>query len=56
MHTLMPESMAKRYKEGEESISEQHDNVAVVFAELVGFDAYARKLSGERGDHPAQRT
>ncbi len=47
MHTLMPESMAKRYKEGEESISEQHDNVAVVFAELVGFDAYARKLSGD---------
>ena len=48
MHTLMPESMAKRYKEGEESISEQHDNVAVVFAELIGFDAYARKLSGDQ--------
>ena len=47
MHTLMPESVAKRYKEGEESISEEHDNVAVVFAELVGFDAYAQ-LSGEQ--------
>jgi class 3 adenylate cyclase len=47
MHTLMPESMAKRYKEGEESISEEHDNVAVVFAELVGFDGYAHKLSSD---------
>ncbi|THG34528.1 HAMP domain-containing protein [Glaciibacter flavus] len=43
--TLMPESMAKRYREGEEVISEQHDDVAVVFAELVGFDEYVAALS-----------
>lgn len=46
MNTLMPETVAKRYKEGEETISEEHDNVSVVFAELVGFDEYADDLSG----------
>jgi class 3 adenylate cyclase len=45
--TLMPESVAERYKKGEETISEEHDNVTVVFAELVGFDEYADSLSGD---------
>ncbi|UNK70801.1 adenylate/guanylate cyclase domain-containing protein [Microbacterium sp. H1-D42] len=45
MHTLMPESMAAKYRAGDEAISEAHDNVSVVFAELVGFDDYARELS-----------
>lgn len=48
MHTLMPEAVAKRYKEGEETISEEHENVSVVFAELVGFDAFARDLTGDQ--------
>jgi len=48
MHTLMPQSVAERYKSGEEAIAEQHDNVAVVFAELAGFDDYARQLSSEQ--------
>lgn len=47
MHTLMPQAMAERYKSGEETIAEQHDNVSVVFAELVGFDDYSRALSKE---------
>lgn len=46
MLTLMPEAVAKRYKEGEETISEEHDNVSVVFAELVGFEEYAEGLTG----------
>ncbi|MGN8551518.1 UNVERIFIED_CONTAM: HAMP domain-containing protein [Microbacterium sp. SLM126] len=46
MLTLMPEAVAKRYKDGEETISEEHDNVSVVFAELVGFEEYAENLSG----------
>lgn len=45
LHTLMPESMAERYKSGEETIAEEHDDVSVVFAELVGFDDHARALS-----------
>lgn len=47
MLTLMPEAVARRYKEGEETISEEHDNVSVVFAELVGFEDFAEALSGD---------
>jgi len=46
--TLMPESVAAKYKQGDETISEAHENVSVVFAELVGFDDYARGLSAEQ--------
>jgi len=46
LHTLMPETVAERYKQGEETIAEEHDNVSVVFAELVGFDDYANDLTG----------
>lgn len=48
LHTLMPESVANRYKQGDETISEAHENVSVVFAELVGFDDYARALTAEQ--------
>ncbi|GAA1655466.1 adenylate/guanylate cyclase domain-containing protein [Microbacterium flavum] len=44
MLTLMPESVADRYKAGEQTIAEQHENVSVVYAELVGFDDYAASL------------
>ncbi len=47
LHTLMPESVAARYKQGDEAISEAHENVSVAFAELVGFDEYARGLTPE---------
>jgi class 3 adenylate cyclase len=46
MRTLMPETLAERYRQGEETIAEQHDNVSVVFAELVGFDDFAESLTG----------
>lgn len=46
--TLMPESVAAKYKQGDEAISEAHENVSVVFAELVDFDEYARGLSPEQ--------
>jgi class 3 adenylate cyclase len=46
--TLMPESVAAKYKQGDEAISEAHENVSVVFAELVGFDEYARGLTAEQ--------
>ncbi|KNY04667.1 adenylate/guanylate cyclase domain-containing protein [Microbacterium sp. GCS4] len=48
LHTLMPESVAAKYKKGDEAISEAHENVSVVFAELIGFDDYARGLSPEQ--------
>src|SRR5690606_26116015 len=46
--TLMPESVAARYKKGEETIAEEHDNASVVYAELVGFDDFAAGLSGDQ--------
>lgn len=48
LHTLMPGSVVTKYRQGEETITEAHDNVSVVFAELVGFDDYARGLSAEQ--------
>ncbi|HXH35558.1 MAG TPA: adenylate/guanylate cyclase domain-containing protein [Plantibacter sp.] len=45
--TLMPASVAKRYKEGEETISEVHQDVSVIFADLVGFDDLTRGLDSE---------
>ncbi|MFS0894870.1 adenylate/guanylate cyclase domain-containing protein [Microbacterium sp. 179-I 3D3 NHS] len=46
--TLMPESVAAKYKQGEEAITEAHENVSVVFAELVGFDDLARGMPAEQ--------
>lgn len=48
LHTLMPESVAAKYKQGDETISEAHENVSVVFAELVGFDDAVRGQSPEQ--------
>lgn len=42
--TMMPESVAQRYRQGEETISQDHHDVAVVFADIVGFDEHASRL------------
>lgn len=41
--SLMPESVVERYRDGEENIAEDHQDVTVIYAELVGVD----ELSGE---------
>ena len=46
LHTLMPASVAERYRQGEESIAEHHENVTVLYGELVGLDDYTRNLDG----------
>ncbi|WZH36123.1 MAG: adenylate/guanylate cyclase domain-containing protein [Microbacterium enclense] len=46
LRSIMPESLAEKYREGEETLAERHDDVAVVFAELVGFDDFSRDLDG----------
>ena len=43
--SLMPEPVARRYREGEENISTEHRDVSVIYAQLVGFDDVARQLS-----------
>ncbi len=46
--SLMPEAVADRYREGEETIALDHEDAAVLYSELVGFDEWAQsKDSGE---------
>jgi class 3 adenylate cyclase len=45
LRTLMPDAVAQRFREGEETIAQTHEEVAVVFADLVGFDAFTAGLS-----------
>ncbi len=44
LSSLMPEPEARRYREGEENISTQHRDVSVIYAQLLGFDEFARSL------------
>ncbi|MGI9163852.1 MAG: adenylate/guanylate cyclase domain-containing protein [Mycobacterium sp.] len=41
--SLMPESVVERYRDGEESIAEEHQDVTVIYADVVGLD----ELSGD---------
>lgn len=42
--TMMPQDLVQRYRQGEETIADDHQDVAVVFADLVGFDEFAARL------------
>ncbi len=48
LHTLMPDSLAKRYREGARTIVEDHQEVTVLFADVVGFEEYGRGLGSEK--------
>lgn len=48
LHSLMPEPVAKRYREGEENISAEHQNVSVIFAEVAGFSDYEATISTDQ--------
>jgi class 3 adenylate cyclase len=45
LRTLMPEPVARRYREGEENITSDYRNVSVIFAEVVGFEEFSADLS-----------
>lgn len=45
--TLMPEALAKRYKEGVRTIALDHQEVTVMFADIVGFEAFSTDKSSE---------
>jgi class 3 adenylate cyclase len=47
LHSLMPASVAKRYRGGEETIADDHQDVAVIYGELVGFDELSRTMGSE---------
>jgi class 3 adenylate cyclase len=45
--SLMPEPVVQRYREGEETIAQDHQNVTVIFADIVGMDELASMLTSD---------
>jgi class 3 adenylate cyclase len=46
--SMMPEPVVQRYRDGEETIAQDHQNVTVIFADLVGFDELTSELSSDQ--------
>ncbi len=42
--TLMPESVAQRYRDGEENIAQRNQNVAVIYADIGGLDEMSTEM------------
>lgn len=47
MRSLMPEQVVERYRQGEETISAEHHDITVIYADLVGLDELSTDLSGD---------
>ena len=45
--SLMPESVAERYRQGEEMVAQEHRDVTVIFADIVGLDELSTRLSSD---------
>jgi class 3 adenylate cyclase len=45
--SFMPEGIASRYKHGDDAITQDSDDVTVVFADIVGFEEMALSMSSE---------
>ncbi len=45
--SLMPEAVVQRYREGEETIAQEHQDVAVIFADILGLDDISDDRSGD---------
>ncbi|MGI9123579.1 MAG: adenylate/guanylate cyclase domain-containing protein, partial [Mycobacterium sp.] len=45
--SLMPETVVERYRDGEETIAEEHQDVTVIFADVVGLDELSGDLDPE---------
>jgi len=46
--SLMPEPVVQRYREGEQTIAQDHQNVTVIFADIVGLDELSAELDSEQ--------
>jgi len=44
---LMPEPVVERYQQGEEIIPEEHQNVTVIFTEVIGLDRLQAQLTSQ---------
>jgi class 3 adenylate cyclase len=47
MLSLMPEPVVQRYREGEETIAQDHQNVTVVYADIIGLDELGADLTSD---------
>jgi class 3 adenylate cyclase len=45
--SLMPEQVVRRYRDGEQTISQEHQDVTVIFADIIGLDEISNGLSGD---------
>jgi class 3 adenylate cyclase len=45
--SLMPEQVVERYRQGEEIIAQDHHDVTVIFADIVGLDQLQAELASE---------
>lgn len=45
--SLMPESVVERYRDGEDNIAEEHQDVTVIYADLAGLDEMSGGMEAE---------
>lgn len=45
--SLMPEPVVQRYRDGEETIAQDHQDVTVIFADTVGLDEFTADLASD---------
>jgi class 3 adenylate cyclase len=46
--SLMPESVVERYRDGEENIAEDHQDVTVLYADVMGIDELSEDLEADQ--------
>ncbi len=46
--SLMPETMVRKYKEGARTIAVDHQEVTVMFGDIMGFEAFTRGMASEQ--------
>lgn len=47
LRALMPEPVIQRYRDGDQTIAEDHLDVSVLYADIIGFDAFSRDKGSE---------
>ncbi|MCH9732522.1 MAG: HAMP domain-containing protein [Actinomycetia bacterium] len=45
--SLMPESLVERYRQGDQTIAAEHQDISVIYADLVGLEEMSTDLSGD---------
>ncbi len=48
MLSLMPEPIVRKYREGARTIAQDHQEVTVMFGDIVGFEAFSRPMESEQ--------